>query len=103
MDTMLRGSQPYVAPKLRNSSRPMLDTMRMAQLRFLAVRSAARRSREPRTRDLMIIQVSGWVYRRADPDRWLGWAGGSGALLVYWLIAYGLAGLIMSLGLISVA
>ncbi len=74
-DTMLHGSQPYVAPTLRNSTRPMLGPWLPASVPGCPVRLPS--SPDPRTRNLMIIQVSGWVYPKADPNLWRGWAGAS--------------------------
>ena len=76
MDTMLHGSQPHVAPKLRNSARPMLEPCPPASVPGYPVRRPS--GPDQRTSDLMIIQVSAWVYPRVDRNRWLGWAGASG-------------------------
>jgi len=105
MDTMLRGSQPHVAPKLRNFALTTLNRPRM----------------KPAYPDSMARTAGSWM-SGSDPGSDLGphdYPGerlglpktGSGsvarfgrriaALLIDWFIAYGLVGLAVPFGLIS--
>src|SRR3954463_14745420 len=75
MEEMLHGSQPYVARKLRNSSRPMLEPCLPASVPGYPVHRPSGRNRP--TSDLMIIQVSGWVYPLAALNLLPEWVGAS--------------------------
>ena len=107
---MLHGRQPHVAPKLRNLpaaaaggpvKAPLILTVWPAQSGpGCRVRH---RSRAARTNDPMTIRASGSVCRRSGPRSLARMGRRFAALFVDWLIAYGLAALAMSFGLVSMA
>ena len=99
MDTMLHGSQPHVAPKLRNSSQNYAETMPSSFGSWLSgPPPVGPGPTDPRPNDYPGQRLG---LPQDGPKSLARMGRRIGALSVDWLIAYGLAALIMSFGLIS--
>jgi hypothetical protein len=100
MNTMLRGSQPHVAPTLRNSANPMLDLMPSSFGSWLSgPPPLGQGPQDQRPNDYPGQRLG---LPQSGPKSLARMGRRLGALLVDWLIAYGLAGLAMSFGWVSI-